>query len=414
MAEPSTVAVTPKEASSCPVKVMLQCPDGTFPFLTPSMLKKCFPAEDVSDVMVLGLAVRDVCVAPVFDESSNSRKRKNPRGFSFKPSKVDPWLADYRRIVVPSFDLWEDGFRYAPKKAVEENDEAVLISCCNKYVSLWTNNGRVHLSPSLYMECAQSLGGDSLVTLFDSMAPSGKYTDEVKRRKRSALVFHRTVDFTAACNKSRTSYPRWTPIVVSDGDYLDRNLNLLSSSKRKETGVAVVGWSSVPDSTTRLSTMAKLDVLLQETGQKMLILHINSLVQLLDAVSAKTSIILGTNLPALWASQNRVFMLDWSRLSFSGNRMDLKPVVGEGRDSYDADECLHLQEQDDGPTTHPWFADSGPLLPDCKCWTCMIHSRAYVYHLVCANEMLSGILIFIHNLHRLIELSRLMSRKKLE
>lgn len=49
-------------------------------------------------------------------------------------------------------------------------------------------------------------------------------------------------------------------------------------------------------------------------------------------------------------------------------------------------------------------ADPRPIDPDCSCMTCRNYSRAYVNHLVRANEMLGPILLTIHNLHYYQEL----------
>lgn len=50
--------------------------------------------------------------------------------------------------------------------------------------------------------------------------------------------------------------------------------------------------------------------------------------------------------------------------------------------------------------------DFGPLDPACTCSVCRDHTRAYLRHLVKQNEMLGGILLSIHNLHFLLDLTR--------
>jgi queuine tRNA-ribosyltransferase len=50
--------------------------------------------------------------------------------------------------------------------------------------------------------------------------------------------------------------------------------------------------------------------------------------------------------------------------------------------------------------------DFGPLDPECGCSTCANHTRAYLRHLVHSKEMLGGILLSIHNLHYLLDLTR--------
>jgi queuine tRNA-ribosyltransferase len=49
--------------------------------------------------------------------------------------------------------------------------------------------------------------------------------------------------------------------------------------------------------------------------------------------------------------------------------------------------------------------DFGPLDPTCTCPTCTQYSRAYLRHLVSAKEMLGSILLSVHNLHFLLDLT---------
>jgi queuine tRNA-ribosyltransferase len=49
--------------------------------------------------------------------------------------------------------------------------------------------------------------------------------------------------------------------------------------------------------------------------------------------------------------------------------------------------------------------DFGPLDPECSCSVCTDYSRAYLRHLVVTKEMLSSILLSIHNLHFLLDLT---------
>lgn len=43
--------------------------------------------------------------------------------------------------------------------------------------------------------------------------------------------------------------------------------------------------------------------------------------------------------------------------------------------------------------------DEQSLLPNCQCYACKHHSRAYIHHLLNVHELLSDILLQIHNLH---------------
>jgi len=49
--------------------------------------------------------------------------------------------------------------------------------------------------------------------------------------------------------------------------------------------------------------------------------------------------------------------------------------------------------------------DFGPLDPACTCTTCTRYTRAYLRHLVSSKEMLGAVLLSLHNLHYLLELT---------
>lgn len=52
--------------------------------------------------------------------------------------------------------------------------------------------------------------------------------------------------------------------------------------------------------------------------------------------------------------------------------------------------------------------DPRPIDQECICYTCSHFSRAYIRHLVKANEILAHQLLSIHNLHVLIDLTQQM------
>ena len=48
--------------------------------------------------------------------------------------------------------------------------------------------------------------------------------------------------------------------------------------------------------------------------------------------------------------------------------------------------------------------DESPLDPNCSCWVCARHSRAYLRHLFVSNEILASILNSYHNIHFYLDL----------
>ncbi len=53
-----------------------------------------------------------------------------------------------------------------------------------------------------------------------------------------------------------------------------------------------------------------------------------------------------------------------------------------------------------------YASDSGPLDPECRCYTCASFSRAYLRHLFLAREITASTLNTIHNLHFYLDLMR--------
>ncbi len=58
--------------------------------------------------------------------------------------------------------------------------------------------------------------------------------------------------------------------------------------------------------------------------------------------------------------------------------------------------------------------DPHPIENNCTCYTCRNFSRAYIRHLVVCKEMLAGILLSIHNIHVLLQITRELRQAVLE
>lgn len=56
--------------------------------------------------------------------------------------------------------------------------------------------------------------------------------------------------------------------------------------------------------------------------------------------------------------------------------------------------------------TKQYEFDTSPIDPECNCYACKNYDKAYIRHLLRANEVLGGRLVSIHNLYFLIELTK--------
>ena len=84
-------------------------------------------------------------------------------------------------------------------------------------------------------------------------------------------------------------------------------------------------------------------------------------------------------------------------LSFSFS----SPTIDPSSSSSSSSSWEHYRKQ--ALASDLWLSDNAilltPLMPDCTCYSCSRHHRAYIHHLLIAKEMLGWVLLQIHNLH---------------
>ena len=97
-----------------------------------------------------------------------------------------------------------------------------------------------------------------------------------------------------------------------------------------------------------------------------------------------------------------------------GRPEDLVEAVARGIDLFDC--VIPTRHARNGHLFVPWgvmnirnaryAADTGPVDPDCACYTCRHYSRSYLRHLDRCGEMLGPRLATLHNLHHYLDLMR--------
>jgi hypothetical protein len=395
------------------IRLLLHCDDGAVPFLPPCLLNKCFPPDAVSDVLSLGLAVRDTGVVPVYPTDQTKQRKNHPRGYTFSTTTTpDPWLLAYHRVTVPSFDLLDDATTQCALAASESNGQQVSVSATDRHVNMWTTNGRVPLTPELYHGAAVALGSHLVVPLFDMILPVEKKTEsnaaaqvlmtQKRYQKRAAASVARTKAFARDYldREDTASRPVFLPLLMDQDDsLLQSQLEWIQQQEKKADGVALVGWHH---SGRTIPTVPKCNTLI--------VLNTRSLRQVLEVATwGGNEVLVGSNLPTLWARTKRAFVVDLVDTSNTKKqRREGKESSQEAEEAtLDENGCVDLitSKNEDVPQ-HPWFRDARPLVPTCRCWTCQTHTRSYIYHLVCAKELLAEMLLFVHNLHHVLELLR--------
>ena len=434
-ADSSAAAKQSSAASS--VRLLLHAVDGAFPYLTPSLCRLCFPAEQVGDVLSIGIAVRDTCLVPVFEDHKNSKRKTassgkikdtaKPRGYAFSAAvKLDPYMLAYNRVTVPTFDLYQDAATYNNKRKDPLDAASINLPAASNFVHLWTANGRHQITPKEYAACAENLNSALNVPLFDMLPPlregdTGIEEEDAlllkRRAKRIHAVTERNKQWTEAMESMLQHGRLLTPIAVSiDADPSPETVRWATEEfgSTSGNGIALVGLQYIQDSDRRLTVVRS--VLDPRRACPMTLVALSTsttleIVELLRVISKTSSceVVIGTCLPTKWARARKAFLCGIPN-SKPINALSDESETKRRRitdDTLDEDGCFVLTT-DDGANVdeHPWFRDSTPMVPGCQCVACASYSRSYLYHLVCSQELLAETLLFIHNLHHLLSLLR--------
>ncbi|KAL7566172.1 hypothetical protein ACA910_011247 [Epithemia clementina (nom. ined.)] len=426
------------DTAAPPLRLLVHAVDGVVPYLTPTLLHECFPPSSSSSSMWIGIAVRDTCVHPIHKDGDDPLT-SNPRGYTFSSPQfeVDRWIEPYVRFAVPSFDLIQDLDEKSGETTAEKGNRTTTTTTCQSTdhnVMLWTPHGRQSITPDMYYHaCQNSLKSLHAVSLFDMAPRINKINDDddddgnrsqmprrlekniqkqqtaATQRTRTWWKSFRTMFESNDQSSSTLSKPQlWIPVTLHDKVSEDELTTEIQEGVGDGTvaGVALIGWNY-------LSTHRRAPMLNAVTSTKypIAVLSTRSLREVLELCVEQGVAVIGSNLPQTWALQKRAFLVD-----IPGERYDNRKRTrreqdqAHGKDDMsavlDQDGCLPLdcRQENDDVSLHPWYRDKSPLVSGCQCLTCLIHSRAYVYHLVCAKEMLGEMLLFIHNLHHLLQL----------
>jgi hypothetical protein len=453
---------THRHTPSCEltIRLLLHADNGLVPYLTPQLLRETFPVVQFGSRLWMGLAVKDTCVVPAWNKrdesptphssnnsnrSSNSNNNSNssnkttppkPRGYVFADHvQADAWMTPYTRVTVPTFDLVADTTSRQPQHAAAASKDVVAT---DEQVLLWTGHGRQALTPAVYFRCTQGLDSYANLPLFDACWPH----DAPSKAKRRAAAVRRTqawtTDFqqrrhaaTVVTGTSATTFTAGTPLlvpIVVDAQLPDTSVDeqlehvvVQQQSQHVTThprdGIALIGWADLPpDRQTPCLAAVRRAV---SPVACVAVLTTHNLRQVLLAACHGVNLV-GSRLPQDLALAKRALVLDvaswvagFAVLSKDDNDDNDDPAPRDDNNNHhrtlplDANGALDLHpprnaQGQERVEQHPYVRDPRPLLPGCACYTCRTHSRAYVYHLVCAQELLAEVLLFVHNLYHLL------------
>lgn len=396
------------------VRLLIHAVDGCVPYLTPDSLEKYFPP---SDDFWIGLAVRDTCVLPTFSSDGTDKPKKvklhktsknhtsnptlmterdpkKPRGYTFAPVAPDSWLLPYTRVTVPSFDWMEDNSR---KKKESSQQPSSGSTSTNQSILVWTPHGRQKLTSALYATASAGLQSKFTLSLYD-MAEEPNNTKRLEKADTRNEEWFRDLLQRRKADASCTD-TLWSPILLPTATSSDTLLNMYHESVDDIGGVALIGkwWPGLES----ILQAKLLDV------PQVAMLTTYSFKEILEIASSNVVDTIGTDLPTKWSKDKLAFAVDLTvnpiGHSAKRSKQDHDAMVSSPY-SLNQDGCMDL-------TDTAFARDPQPLVPGCNCLACANDkfSRAYVHHLICAQELLADMLLFGHNLHHLLQFIRVFN-----
>lgn len=384
------------------IKIVMHCPDGCFPYLTPHLLHQCFPS-DMYDNLELGISAQDSSVAPIYGRGDNKQPKK-PSGFSLSPFVPDAWIRAYPKIALPTFD---------PFNIVPSPKNVRCGTAKMELLHINTMNGRIPVTHEDYGSTMMGAGQfQAALSLFE--CPSLNAKDRMH-------VLERNLEWCSAMLESPNVPNVWLPIsigsVQNDVDVqemVDSILSWIDEQNSSLSMVCCVDWHLVKDVTQRSSILRILDRALP-SSIGLALLAVNSIELLTNALhfanETGQAIRIGTNLPTVTAQQYQVLTIQRKDDDLpSSKKPKFEATFTESTITSNYFSCTSLQPVEP-PNAHNWFDDPGPIDTSCPCMTCQEHSRSYLYHLACSKELLVEILLFVHNLHQILHVDEHLAKR---
>ena len=219
-------------------------------------------------------------------------------------------------------------------------------------------------TPEDNMRIQQELGADIVMQL-DQCPP---YPAE---RELVATAVNRSADWAARCKAAHSRADQALFGIVQGGVFEDLRLESVARLTQLDLpGYGIGGYSVGEPHELMLESLAPVAGALPETKPRYL-MGVGNPTTILQAIGLGVDMF-DCVLPTRTARMGTAFS--------SAGRMNLRNAQ--------------------------YARDFGPLDPTCSCQVCTQYSRAYLRHLVSSKEMLGSILLSVHNLHFLLDLTR--------
>ncbi|XP_014215134.1 queuine tRNA-ribosyltransferase accessory subunit 2 [Copidosoma floridanum] len=255
----------------------------------------------------------------------------------------------------------------------------------NGSVSVWSRNGRTTVTPDKYMDLVENFKPDVYVTLFDGD------TDKDSSQKRINKSLCTSKNLFSACYKKH-----------QESDVL-RNKGFLG---------AVVGGYNLQARAESIKHMEGKELL----GCVIDALHRNGIEtqgitidQVKPVIEHSLNLLPVDKLRVLNGCWNPSTILDLVNLGIDVFDSSYAFLMTEEKKSLtflcdDCESCMRVERRFMVDLSEKRYKeDFDPICKSCTCLTCKNHTKAYIHHLIHTKELLSLVLLMIHNTHLYIE-----------
>ncbi|SPN99000.1 related to queuine-tRNA ribosyltransferase [Cephalotrichum gorgonifer] len=291
----------------------------------------------------------------------------------FIEKKVPPFLS------TPSPDSPLRAFTAFPKDRITilgpRRVPAVTTPVGNgsKHVALFTSTGFRNVPATDYASYLATLRPDIAIALADL-----PHTSATPPARKLTRMVDRTGDWLDTLLRNRSEEPRggdvalFAPVLPIERPIQWQYLDRLSEGASSLSGLAVYDVGLVPDLAANYPALDPLPRLALEAPQ--------SPQQLLRQISLGADLSL---VPFVNDTSDAGVALSFSFPAPTSTTESASAPLPLGSDLWSPENKTSLE----------------PLVPGCTCYACTSHHRAYLHHLLCANEMLSWTLLQLHNHH---------------
>ncbi|XP_003705632.2 queuine tRNA-ribosyltransferase accessory subunit 2 isoform X1 [Megachile rotundata] len=255
------------------------------------------------------------------------------------------------------------------------------------FIPLWTRNGKYMLTPNKYMDIIEAFKPDMYVALHDGD------TNVNSSKKRVSKAVQRTGTFFEQC--------------------LARHL-ASDALKSSEILGAIEGGYDIEARTLSINLLKDKPVI----GYIIDGLHNNgpdvrniSTDQIKQVVAHTANLLPPEKLKVSTGCWNPLVVLDLVELGVDIFDTSYPYIATENSEALtflcDHNVCNNI-ECVISFTEDRYREDFSPICSQCECLACKNHTRAYLHHLCHTREMLSMVLLMIHNVHQYLEFFKLI------